>query len=241
MTVPSPVCKICGETDISQFRQRKIGGKLYYVKHCRFCENELSKKYYQDHKEERIQYSKDYVSDNRDTVRDKKKEYDTNRYPLIKEEKVIYDKEYRKNNKDVINNNRKKRRKNDPTYKLGHYVSCRIRKIIKQLGGTKNGSCMKYLEYSFVQLKEHIEKQFEPWMNWGNHGVYDPHMWSDDDTSTWTWSLDHIIPQADLPYTSMTDDNFKTCWSLNNLRPLSAKQNFLDGISRVRHVRSDNK
>jgi hypothetical protein len=240
MTAPSPVCKICRETDVSKFRQRKIGGKLYYVKQCRACEAKLSREYYASHKDERAQYQEKYISENEDIVRAKKKEYDTNRYPHIKEDKAIYDKEYRKNNKDVINGNRKNRRNNDPSYRLRHYISGRIRKTIKQLGGTKNGSCIKYLEYSFVQLKEYIEKQFESWMTWDNHGVYDQDTWDDNEPSTWKWSLDHIIPQADLPYTSMTDDNFKACWSLNNLRPLSAKQNFLDGISRVRHVRSDN-
>ena len=31
------------------------------------------------------------------------------------------------------------------------------------------------------------------------------------------------------------DDNFKKCWALENLRPLSSKQNLLDGSTRVRH------
>jgi hypothetical protein len=33
----------------------------------------------------------------------------------------------------------------------------------------------------------------------------------------------------------MDDEEFKKCWSLDNLRPLSAKQNILDGTSRKRH------
>jgi hypothetical protein len=46
---------------------------------------------------------------------------------------------------------------------------------------------------------------------------------------------DHIIPQSKLQYTSMKDENFKKCWSLENLRPLSAKQNVIDGATRIRH------
>ena len=49
------------------------------------------------------------------------------------------------------------------------------------------------------------------------------------------WHIDHIIPQSLLPYSSMEDDNFKKCWALSNLRPLSAKQNLLDGANRIRH------
>ena len=44
-----------------------------------------------------------------------------------------------------------------------------------------------------------------------------------------------LIPQSDLPYTSMEDTNFKKCWALENLRPYPAKQNYLDGVYRVRH------
>jgi hypothetical protein len=52
--------------------------------------------------------------------------------------------------------------------------------------------------------------------------------------------IDHIVPQSDLPYSSMNDENFQKCWALENLRPLSAKQNYLDGMTRIRHNK-DNK
>lgn len=235
MTVPSPVCKLCGETDVSQFRQRTISGKMYYVKYCRACEAKLSREYHAAHKEERAQYQKKYIAENKDIVREKKKEYDKNHYPLIKEDKALYDKEYAKNNRDVINNNRKNRRKNDPTYKLSHYISGRIRKILGKFGHKKKGSCINHLDYSFQELKEHIEQQFESWMNWDNQGVYDPETWDDNDPSTWKWQLDHIIPVSTFNYTSMEDEEFKKCWALTNLRPLSAKQNHLDGVKRIRH------
>lgn len=62
--------------------------------------------------------------------------------------------------------------------------------------------------------------------------------WKDDDITTWTWQIDHIVPQSDLPYTSMEDDNFKKTWTLDNLRPFPAKQNWLDGVLKVRHRRA---
>lgn len=82
------------------------------------------------------------------------------------------------------------------------------------------------------ELHDHLESLFEPWMNWDNHGIYDVTSWNDDDSSTWTWQIDHIIPQSKLPYTSMDDENFRKCWSLSNLRPLSAKQNVNDNNHR---------
>ncbi|MGI0058729.1 MAG: hypothetical protein ACREBJ_03080 [Nitrosotalea sp.] len=68
-----------------------------------------------------------------------------------------------------------------------------------------------------MELKEHLEKQFEPWMNWQNHGraVIDKR----------TWQIDHIVSQSKLPYASMEDENFQKCWALNNLRPLESFEN----------------
>jgi hypothetical protein len=73
-------------------------------------------------------------------------------------------------------------------------------------------------------------------MIWQNYGRYDATKWNDNDPFTWTWQIDHIVPQSTFHYTSMEDQSFRDCWALSNLRPLSAKQNFLDGVSRIRHT-----
>jgi hypothetical protein len=78
------------------------------------------------------------------------------------------------------------------------------------------------------ELKQHLEKQFEPWMNWNNWTNYNPKTWKDEDLTTWTWNIDHIIPQCDLKYTSMDEENFFKCWALENLRPYSAKLNIIE-------------
>lgn len=239
MTTSSLVCKLCGETDASKFRQRIVSGKTYYVNPCRACENRVAIAYHNAHKEERAQYQKSYIKQNKDVIKEKKKKYDKERYPSIQKEKIIQSKEYAKNNKALLNSNKKLRRQLDPAYRLRHYISGRIRKILKQTGYKKNDSCLKYLDYSFHELKSHIEILFEPWMTWDNHGNYNSDTWNDDNPFTWTWQLDHIIPQSDLPYTNMVDDNFKKCWALNNLRPLSAKLNVIEGTNRTRHDRSN--
>lgn len=78
----------------------------------------------------------------------------------------------------------------------------------------------------------YIERQFESWMNWNHYGIYNVKTWDDNDPSTQIWQLDHIIPQSKLPCTSMIDSNFQKCWALENLCPLSAKQNIIDGNKR---------
>jgi hypothetical protein len=72
---------------------------------------------------------------------------------------------------------------------------------------------MQYMPYTISELKDHLD-------------------WNDNNSDTWTWQLDHIIPQSKLPYTLMIDENFQKCWALINLRPLSAKQNLIDGNKR---------
>lgn len=228
-------CKLCSETDLSKFRSKIIRGKTYYEKCCRACEAKKARKYYASHKIDCLERQKKYLQKNFEIVKAKKKEYDKNRYLLVKDDKIAQSKSYAKNNRDVINSAKKLKRKLDPAYRLRHYISGRIRKILKQSGFKKNNSCIKYLDYSFSQLKDHLEKQFETWMTWDNHGNYNPLSWDDNNVNTWTWQLDHIIPQSDLPYTSMEDENFKKCWSLENLRPLNAKVNNFDGTNRTRH------
>lgn len=92
------------------------------------------------------------------------------------------------------------------------------------------------LPYPIEDLKNHIENLFEKdWMSWNNWSIYDPKTWNDNDKSTWTWNIDHIIPKSDLPYSSHEEENFKICWALENLRPYSAKDNIIDGARRTRH------
>lgn len=125
------------------------------------------------------------------------------------------------------------KRKLDPIIKLRDKISSAIRVGLQR--NKNNKSILDYLPYSIEELKSYLESKFEPWMSWGNSGVYDKNTWDDDDQSTWTWQIDHIIPHSTFKYTSMEDQEFKDCWALSNLRPLSSKQNLLDGVQRKRH------
>ena len=69
----------------------------------------------------------------------------------------------------------------------------------------------KFLPYTPKEARKHFEKQFDENMSWNNYGTY--------------WHIDHIRPQASLPYSTAICDNFKACWSLSNLQPLSVREN----------------
>jgi hypothetical protein len=177
------------------------------------------------------------------------KYYRKNRERLLKKSREKYHenieqehertKKYKQDNKELIKTRRNERarqkRKKDPSFKIRSNVSRSIRDGLKRDGGSKGGlSFLQFIGYSIFALKNHLESNFEPWMNWNNYGVFNLKKWDDQDRSTWTWQIDHIIPQSEIIYSSMKDDNFKKCWSLSNLRPLSAKQNFLNGIDLLR-------
>lgn len=170
----------------------------------------------------------------RQAVKEKKRQYDL-KYRAENKEKLSYQcKIYDQENKTEIRARKRKyikqRRAIDVVFKLRSNISKSISQILQINNSSKNGSsCLKYLPYSIQELKDHIENQFEEWMTWENYGKYDSKIWDDNDKSTWTWQLDHIIPQSYLPYTSMENENFRKCWSLDNLRPLNSKQNLTDG------------
>lgn len=147
------------------------------------------------------------------------------------------------NCENLLNNERLKLRakilrQTDPNFMVRKSLSYAIWKTLRLSNSTKdNKSCLDGISYTIEELRNHLESLFEPWMNWENYGVYRKSVWDDNDQSTWTWQIDHVIPQSNLPYTFMEDDNFKKCWELKNLRPLSAKQNIIDGVNRTRHIK----
>lgn len=136
-----------------------------------------------------------------------------------------YGKNWKAENKDWIRQQERERRAIDINFKLKKNVSRSISHALNKVLSNKNGlSTIKYLPYTLTELKEHLEKQFDSNMSWGNYGSY--------------WHIDHIVPHSLFAYTSMEDDNFQKCWALSNLRPLEAHQNMSDGSTRVRHKKA---
>jgi hypothetical protein len=206
------ICYVClQQKDICLFKQRtKINTKgetyLYIETICKTC-----------HATRNNAYNK---------LNTFKTKSNRKKYYLNNKSKELY------NNKIYYRN----RRQSDPAFKLRKDISARIATYLKEIGKCKNTSLINYLPYTIEELKYHLESQFEWWMNWNNHGMYNS-TWDDNNPDTWTWQIDHIIPHSMLAYASLEDENFKICWSLNNLRPLNAKQNVLDGSSKIRHVK----
>jgi hypothetical protein len=192
---------------------------------CKQCMKIIHHDYYLKNRTKISEEKKIKYIENKDNIAlDRKLFYKNNREKILargkkyREKNIIryteYAAKYRKVNlHNIVRKNsiyKRKRRLFDPVYKLRENCS---RLINRAMHGSKNGqSILKYFDYSMEELKHHLEKQFDENMSWDNYGSY--------------W---HIIPQSKLLYTCMEDDNFKKCWSLENLRPLEKIANIRKG------------
>jgi len=170
---------------------------------CKQCGNEYRKKYYIRNKEECIVSGRNY----RKTKKHKKwkKEYlKKNKDRILK-----YSKEYNFKNKEKRNSKLKKIRKTNIRFCLNNGLS---RSIATALKGNKAGRHWETLvNFTLVDLINHLEKQFTPEMNFDNYGSY--------------WHIDHIIPKSWFIYKTPEDIGFKMCWDLDNLQPLEKHKN----------------
>jgi hypothetical protein len=250
-------CRGCVVTQQKKQKQRDNGTKLIIcrdcglekIKHegnrCKECCSLQHAIYRQNNKEIISLKNAEYRRNNEETIKQKSKIYrDENREimsqkrrdnPVLKEKARIR----AKNNKNKRNAHQKKRRATDLAFRLKMNISNVVNSALKRVFSSKGGkSTFAYLDYTPVELMEHLLSQMigeNSWMNKNNYGTYNPDTWDNENKETWTWSIDHIIPQSEFHYTSLEAEDFKKCWALSNLRPLSSKQNTIDGTNRTRH------
>lgn len=159
---------------------------------------DYQKQYYLEHKTSVTARHKLYKINNKDIIRQKERE---RYYTIPKEQRQAKARAYRLANIDYIKEKDKQRHEQN---KLNRNLSTAIYMALK---GAKAGRHWEDLvDYNLQQLKEHLENQFTPEMNWNNYGSY--------------WEIDHIIPQNTFNFETENDKDFKICWSLANLRPL---------------------
>lgn len=239
---PCKSCKV--EKPESAFRentvQLKDGVRKYLRSKCRECESAGQRERRSENPELFATRTQKWREENPDKVKEYGQQYNEEHKEEKSEYNSRYFQEHKEELRDYQNKKQKSRRQSDPTFRLRQNVSNMIGKALKRLGSSKGGSSSwDSLPYTKEELWAHLEKQFSDpsnlapdgkvWMTKDNWGVYDSETWRDDDPATWTWQIDHIVPQAHFQFTSMEDDEFQRCWALENLRPYSAKQNRLDG------------
>lgn len=200
----------------SEFFHYQNKKKNHFCSYCKECKAKRSvathRNYYLKNREKVLEKTTRYRQDNPEKVREIHADYYQRNRDRVLEHQAKRRKcpDVRRKQCDYV----LKRRSENPSYKVAQNVSRLVRMGIEKGNGIKHYSTWKALPYSPEELKEHIEKQFEPWMNWDNYG-----------NKYGQWNIDHIYPQSKLPYDSLEHPNFQKCWALENLRPLCAIKN----------------
>lgn len=154
---------------------------------------------------------------NKEEIRRKAKErYDKN-VERERERSKNYNKRKKEENPEHVKNIQNKwernRRKTDPIFRIKKNLSRRMRDFLK--GKTKSQPTLLIIGLSYEGLREHIESQWELWMNWDNYGLYKK------DTYDYGWDIDHIIPTS----TATTEEELYKLNHYTNLKPLCSKVN----------------
>jgi len=165
---------------------------------------------------------KEYYLKNKEKEKIKKKKYYENNQESIKQyridnkDKIKHDiKQWFLKNKGYWKNYYVQKRKNDPLFKLKNNIYSSIYKSLKKKNFRKNSSTEKILGCTLNEFKLHIEKQFEPWMNWNNRGN------KNVTESNTFWDIDHIIPIS----SAQTEEDVIKLNHYTNLRPLCSFNN----------------
>ena len=145
---------------------------------------QTSKAWYQENKEHRKQYLKEYRTKNIDKIRETKRNYERHK------------------------------KATDPLYKLISNFRTAIYIVLKENNLQKYAHYFDILGYTPEDLILHLEKQFNDGMNWDNYGE---------------WHIDHIKPISSFIFESSEDEEFKRCWSLDNLQPMWGIENIKKG------------
>lgn len=160
------------------------------------------KEYRKQYGRENFKKRKEYLQFNADKIKQKNKEWYKLNIDRVREYSRKYHKIYHK-----------ERRRTDILYKFTHNVRSMIKMAFKR-NKTKNfkkqSKTESLLGCTVSELRDHLEKQFQPGMSFENHGQ---------------WHIDHVIPLA----SATTQEEIEKLCHYTNLQPLWAIDNIKKG------------
>ena len=218
--------------------QQKDGNKKYYAAHkarvlaagkARYHKTKEQQRaraaqYYDAHKEKKSAYSALRYQEHKQKYKQRiRAYYEKNReaYSLDRklnpEEYSREGKERRAKNRERINAvsraNRRRRREKDKAYAVSVNLRRRLSKYVRRGRGTSIRR-LRLCGCAVTELRQHLEKQFQPGMTWENYGQ---------------WHVDHIRPCASYDLTQ--EAQVLECFRFTNLQPLWAADNIRKGAS----------
>jgi hypothetical protein len=206
------ICTKCGKAkDILNFGEN-AGRKDGRQEVCKECKS-LTEKLYRASNPEK---SKQYCELNKEKIKIRLRQYAIKNADSLRQKRV----EKFQLNKEKWNQYQRDRFKNDPIYKIKTTIRKAILKAIK--GQDKSKSTQDIIGCTYIELRHHIESQFEAWMTWENKGLYN----GDFD---YGWDIDHIVPLA----SAKSPEDILYLNHYTNLRPLCSHVN--RNIKRDKH------
>lgn len=154
------------------------------------------------------EYHRKYREKNRDKLLEAKKKY----YQENKDKMLWRSKQYRKENKEGLKvyykEYIKERRKVDSNFRIAISLRSRLWSALKSQSTSKKNKTVDYIWCTIEELRNHLERQFQPWMTWDNY---------------WKWHIDHIHPISKFNLTEESEIHKAMNWK--NLQPLWEDEN----------------
>jgi Prasinovirus endonuclease VII len=108
-----------------------------------------------------------------------------------------------------------RRYREEVEFRIIQILRSRLRKVAKR-GRGYSGSNLKWLGCTPIELRQHLERQFQPGMHWNNLGV-----------GAGKWNIDHKVPCA--KFDMLNESERLACFHYTNLRPLWSELNIAKG------------
>jgi len=187
----------------------KEWNKEYYLKNKEH-KKESSKKYHLKNREKRLKQMKEHHLKNKEQHNKKMREHHLKNKEHYQEQQKKY--QSKPETKELIRNRVNKKYKTDINFRISKICRTRVYEALK--GITKSASTMKLIGCTIDELRKHLESQFEPWMTWENHGL---------------WDIDHI--KACAKFNLVDPEEQHACFNWTNLQPLEHIANIKKGAS----------
>lgn len=224
MTDITKKCCRCEKTKAASEFQKDNRSKSGLTSACKDCENARGREKYLRTRDRVLKKQTERRSENPEKHRAQGKSW----YERNKEKNLARTTKWRRNNPEKARAytkkweaanpgsrlDRNRRRLRTPRGRIENAIRAGINKEIRSVDKRGNKT-FDILGYSPTTLMRHLEKQFADGMSWDNYG----HGYG-------CWHIEHKIPVVAHNYDTPYDLDFKDCWSLKNLRPLWAEENW---------------
>jgi len=190
------ICSKCGvQKEVTEFY---IGRNQ-----CKPCFSKKKEVYRAEHKEEIKKKRREDYYENHEVEKERSSAWKKRNPEKVSEYNRGYRVGYEKN-----------RRKNDPLYDVSRTVRNLIKCSIYHKGYTKKSRTFEILGCTFEEFKIRIESQWEDWMRWDNHGLY-------NGKENYGWDFDHIVPLS----SAQCEEDIYRLNHYSNIQPLCSYVN----------------